>query len=242
MSDLDHKEFEEYMSGEHELSRLYSQIEKLTPSAEMDMKILAGAQTALKKTAAFRIVKRRWWMAGLDSPMALAAIVMLCASLVLLYSNQQEMTIDSDIPQRVVQEGESDLSDKSEKRTETLIQERKAPSLSIKKEINVPESAELTEPALSPPAVSGDLQQQTQDNEPDAISKILPSSGRAFKREESKQLNERSLEAMITDIKRLITEGQTEEARLAFRQFILIYPDAQITDWFSEQELSVIKN
>lgn len=187
-------------------------------------------------------MKRRWWMAGLDSPMALAAIVMLCASLVLLFSIQREMTIDSEIPQRVVPEGESYLSDKTENRSETIIQERKAPSLSIIKEIKVPERAELTEPALSPSAVSDDIQQQAHDNGLDAISEALPASGMAFKRDESKQLNDKSLEAMITDIKRLITDGQTEEARLALRQFILTYPDAKLTDWLSEQELSVIKN
>lgn len=242
MSDLDHKEFEDYMSGQHELSRLYSQRGKSTPTAELNIKIMAEAQTALKKTASIQIVKRRWWMAGLDSPMALAAIVMLCASLVLLFSIQREMTIDSEIPQRVVPEGESYLSDKTENRSETIIQERKAPSLSIIKEIKVPERAELTEPALSPSAVSDDIQQQAHDNGLDAISEALPASGMAFKRDESKQLNDKSLEAMITDIKRLITDGQTEEARLALRQFILTYPDAKLTDWLSEQELSVIKN
>lgn len=49
MSDLDHKEFEDYMSGQHELSRLYSQRGKSTPTAELNIKIMAEAQTALKK-------------------------------------------------------------------------------------------------------------------------------------------------------------------------------------------------
>lgn len=242
MSELHHKEFENYLAGEHELSRLYSQREKPAPSAELDTKIMAEALAAQKKTAVNQIVKRRWWMAGLDSPLALAAIVMLCASLVLLYSNQQEITVDSDIPQSVISKDESYPRDQNEKRLDSIIQERNAASHIIKKEIKEAERTTVTREHVISPAVSDDRQKQTEDIELEVSSEALPASGMVFKRDNSEQLEDKSQEEMVADIKHLISEGQNEQARLALRQFITTYPDAQLTDWFSDKELAVIKN
>ena len=88
MNKIDHEEFENYLEGDSDLSRAYAKLSKEEPSSDLDSVILEQARRDINNESNIpgnvTKIKKSLFSSRLDSPLAMAAVIVLCVSLVLL--------------------------------------------------------------------------------------------------------------------------------------------------------------
>ena len=97
MNKIDQKEFDNYLQGDSDLSRAYAKLSKEQPSSDLDKVILEQARNDVKNIPDnVTKIKKSLFTSRLDSPLAMAAVVVLCVSLVLLVPQDEILLETSD--------------------------------------------------------------------------------------------------------------------------------------------------
>lgn len=259
MSKLEHKEFENYLQGDSELSQIYTGLKSLEPSADLDFDILKQSKSAVKSRYGF---SKLLLTSNLDSPLAMAAVVFLCVSLVLVYSINEPNLQDENIPseplfetvakpqlntESSVSEFEQDIyieevvpaASRSVKRSDT----NKLDSLSMKKEklemsrlggVSQPESP-VESPAymeLEDEILADGEAVEMKDELQKQTSRRLP--------ENVSRLESKSSEALVKNIKLLINNNKIDIARSEYQNFLKVFPEQDLSKWLTDQEIALL--
>lgn len=95
MNKIDHEEFDDYLKGDSDLSRAYAKLSKEKPTSDLDNVILEQARRDVENIPDnVTKIKKSLFSRRLDSPMAMAAVIVLCVSLVLLV-RQDEILLEN---------------------------------------------------------------------------------------------------------------------------------------------------
>jgi len=126
MNKLDHEEFKIYLEGDSNLSRDYAKLSKEEPSSDLDNVILEHARNEIKNKSNINPdnvtqIKITFFSRRLDSPLAMAAVIVLCISLVLLaQQNMLEEEVGEAIPESLpmtTDEADQIIQQESEQKT-----------------------------------------------------------------------------------------------------------------------------
>ena len=96
MNKIDHEEFDNYLDGNSDLSRTYAKLSKEEPSPDLDNVILERATHDINNPNNVTKIKKSFFSSRLDSPLAMAAVIVLCVSLVLLVPQDEILLETSD--------------------------------------------------------------------------------------------------------------------------------------------------
>ncbi len=110
MNKIDHEKFENYLDGDSDLSRAYAKLSKEQPSSVLDNVILEQARRDVENIPDnVTKIKKSFFSSRLDSPLAMAAVIVLCVSLVLLSPQDILEEAGETIPESLpVNTGEAD--------------------------------------------------------------------------------------------------------------------------------------
>ncbi len=283
MNKIDQEEFDNYLQGDSDLSRAYGKLSEEEPTSDLDNVILEQARNDIKNIPDnVTKIKKSLLTSRLDSPLAMAAVVVLCVSLVLLVPQDEILleTSDEMIPESlpvITDEADQFIQQQTEQKTINKISPAAAietskpdvmarsreESFSEKKELLKTEPIKeaeinesrvkerMSEPA-SAPAYQSDMKQKVQQDRLEDDSEI--SSGMApleavemeagvAKRQlanDSITSDQASPEALSKQIKSLIQQDKIEEARSVYQGFIELFPKQQFSEWFTDQEMSLL--
>ena len=286
MNKIDHEEFENYLEGGSDLSRAYGKLSKEEPSSDLDNVILEQSRYDVKNIPDnVSKIKKSLFTSRLDSPLAMAAVIVLCVSLVLLVPQDEILLEPTDemIPESlpvITDEADQFIQQQSEQKKinkispaaaiETskpdVMARNREESFSEKKELlkAAPmEEAEINETQISEsrvkerrmpepasaPAYQSEMKQKVQQDHLEDAAEI--SSGAvpdesveleagAVERRDSIVPKIPSPEVLSKNIKLLIKKGKIERARSVYQQFIKLYSELPLAEWFTDQEISVL--
>ncbi|GEM_PF-3671076 len=239
MDQNDNKEFESYLKGDSCLSRAYAQLEKPEPSTQVEATILEEARHAVRKDQR----KGVWFFSSrLDSPLGLAAVIMLCVSVVLLLSQQQGMeedVIDSGLEHLKEDKPSRDSSiPYAEAEKNTLLREGKLKT----------DSGDMTETrkrAMSP-AISTSVPERHRQT-----SIIAPENVSVQGFETAKEISTvasgndavadySSPDKLVSAIREMIGRGRLDDAKKLYHRFLKQFPDQPVSEWFSVEERALL--
>ena len=285
MNKPDQKEFDIYLEGNSDLSRAYAKLDKEEPSPDLNKVVLEHAKSDItnnKKTSRFSF--------RLDSPLAMAAVIILCVSLVLLVPQDEILLEPADeiIPESLpVITGQDDqfIHQRTEQKTinkinsatavetpkpDLIVRDREA-SFAGKKELQTEitnEAAKINEAQISEtrtkgtimsaPATDPEFQSEvkrqarrdSREEEADISSGVAPlemvekEAGVAERQSANDSITTEQVspEALSNQIKLLIQQDKIEKARSLYQRFIKLYPDQPQSEWFSDQEITLLLN
>ncbi len=288
MNKIDHEEFDNYLEGGSDLSHAYAKLNKEQPSSDLDNVILEQARSDVKNIPDnVTKIKKSLFSSRLDSPLAMAAVVVLCVSLVLLApQNMMEEETGETMPESlpmITDEADQFIQQEAEQKTfskispaaanetlkpDVMVRSREE-SFSEKKEllkeapmveaaINETQISEsrvkerrIPKPA-SAPVYQSDMKQKVQqsrlEDDSEISSGIAPletvemEAGVAKRQSANDSItsDQASPESLPKKIKLLIQQDKIEDARSAYQQFIELFPERQLEEWFTDQEISVL--
>ena len=122
MNKIDHEEFDNYLQGDSDLSRAYAKLSKEESSSDLDNIILEQARHGVNGDNIVTKIKRSFFSSRLDSPLAMAAVIVLCVSLVLLVPQDEILLEPTDemIPESlpvITDEADQFIQQQSEQKT-----------------------------------------------------------------------------------------------------------------------------
>lgn len=253
MNKLEHKDFEDYLSGNSGVSKSYSKLKPEEAPIELDRLILDESLSQVSKK---QIIRPLSFMTRLDSPLAMAAVLVLCVSLVLVFSVNERTFYDERI------------NTESSTASQGAFQENNSPADSAMEssEISLDESiapvASITEDSAK--QKTSDAQFKKENSQARSIPAASPTEDYSFESLADSELeadiavDTSSLEskakttgiarksvigagAIVEEIKSLIADNHLEQARTEYNQFLNLYPKLDISDWFSEDELNLLE-
>ena len=209
MNKIDHEEFDNYLQGDSDLCRAYAKLSEEEPSSDLDNVILEQARHDVKNIPDnVSKIKKSLFTSRLDSPLAMAAVIVLCVSLVLLVPQDEILleTSDEMIPESlpvITDEADQFIQQEPEQKTinkispaaaietskpDVMARDREE-SFSEKKELLIEapmEEAEINESRVkermsepaSAPAYQSDMKQKVQQDQLEDDAEI--SSGMAL--------------------------------------------------------------
>lgn len=245
---------EEYLRGDSSIGSAYSQLDPVEPSATLDQNVMELAKADLEKTRSRP--RSPLWGSRLDSPFALAAVVVLCASLVLIFSQQEELTDVSDIPADVqIRSAPEEFSaerefeqDDMSGQPSTKVQRQMAPASEDIMMDNTDSATMMQEAEESAPISSSIIEMKNEQKSAERQTGI----DQSFKL--NKKMEQRSLQEgaslkgkissdilLINTIKQLISKGNLKKAREQFKNLKEQIPDLHLEDFFTDHEISVLQ-
>ena len=287
MNKIDREEFDNYLQRDSDLSRAYAKLSKEEPSSDLDHVILEQAREDINNDSNnhnnVTKIKKSLFTSRLDSPLAMAAVIVLCVSLVLFVQQDEILLETSDemiqesLPV-ITDEADQFIHQQSEQKTINKISPAAAietskpdvmarsreESFSEKKELlkEAPmEEAEInetrvrerrmSEPASAPVYQSETKQKVQQDQLNDAAEissgmaspEVVEMEAEVAKRQsanDSVTADQDSPEILSKQIKLLIQQDKIGKARSAYQQFMELFPEQPLTEWFTDQEMSLL--
>lgn len=247
MSSTEDKELDNYLQGGSDLSQAYSELADEPVPDGLDNQILAAAKTSQETSTP---VKPRLAGRSLDSPFAMAAVLFLCVSLVLVFSTHEQsydeipsptesIPIDSSAAEAPALEqdtfsnvGVEQVSPEplmpSEGVTATVADD---PAVSSQQEVK-----QKTAARSKSSVVIADKEMLEISVEADDISR-LPEE-KTLKKETNALADSITIDKSAANIVRLLNANNVSQAQQAFQTFVKHYPDVNLTDWFTEQQLN----
>ncbi len=282
MNKIDHEEFDNYLQGDSDLSRAYAKLSEEEPSSDLDNVILEQARHENNNSNNVTKIKKSLFTSRLDSPLAMAAVIVLCVSLVLLVPQDEILLETSD---EMISESLPVITDEADQFIQQQIEQKTINKISPAAAIETPkpdvmarareesfsEKKELLEEApmeeaqinesrvkersMSEPAAPeyrSDLKQKVQQDRLEdnaeissdmAPLEVVEMEAGVAKRQltnDSITSNKDSPEALSKQIKSLIQQDKIEEARSVYQELIELFPKLQLSEWFTDQELSLL--